>query len=238
MVAPFASMPACSDSTTASRSARHCARRQLPGRAQRVDAGAEQRLVGVDVAHARDAPLVEQERLDRRAAAARQRAQVLGRELGRRAARRPAGAAKNASRASSPSASSPVPKRRGSTKSSSAAPASRSNRTRVCGGRSGGSSSSVPVMRRWQEQERPRPRAARPGTCRGARAARPRGPRPRRRSRAAASGRHQRASSTSSAGERAALDVRAPGGGGWSRPRAARARRPMLGGWCLSVRRG
>ena len=42
----------------------------------RVHARAEQRLVGVDIAHARDPPLVEQERLDRRAPPARERAQV------------------------------------------------------------------------------------------------------------------------------------------------------------------
>ena len=46
---------------------------QPPRRAQRVDAGSEERLVGVDVAHASDPPLVEQEGLDRRAAAARLR---------------------------------------------------------------------------------------------------------------------------------------------------------------------
>ncbi len=45
-----------------------------------MDARAEQRLVGVDVADARDLALVEQQRLDRRRAPARERAQVLGRE--------------------------------------------------------------------------------------------------------------------------------------------------------------
>ncbi len=45
-----------------------------------MDAGAMQRLVGVDVAHARDPALVEQQRLDRRGPPARERAQVLGRE--------------------------------------------------------------------------------------------------------------------------------------------------------------
>ena len=58
----------------------------------------------------------------------------------------PSRAAKNASSASWPSASSPVPKRRGSTNSSSPSP--RSKVTRVCRGRSGGRSSSVPVIRR------------------------------------------------------------------------------------------
>src|SRR3954452_1343788 len=51
--------------------------------AQRVDAGAEQRLVGVDVADAGDPLLVEQHRLDRRAAADGQRVQVLAGEAGR-----------------------------------------------------------------------------------------------------------------------------------------------------------
>ena len=69
MVAPLASMPALSVATTASRSALACAR--VSGR--RGAAGwmprREERLVGVDVPDARDPGLVEQERLDRRAAA-------------------------------------------------------------------------------------------------------------------------------------------------------------------------
>ena len=52
--------------------------REPPGRAQRVDPGAEQRLVGVDVADARDPALIEQERLDRGDSPARERAQMLG----------------------------------------------------------------------------------------------------------------------------------------------------------------
>ena len=48
---------------------------------QRVQPGAEQRLVGVDVPHARDPLLVEQERLDRRARRARERVQVVAGEL-------------------------------------------------------------------------------------------------------------------------------------------------------------
>ncbi len=51
-----------------------------PGGAQRVDARAEERLVGVDVADTRDAALVEQERLDRGGAPARERTQVGGGE--------------------------------------------------------------------------------------------------------------------------------------------------------------
>src|SRR6478609_3874152 len=38
--------------------------REPPGRAQRVDLGAVERLVGIDVADARDLALVEQHRLD------------------------------------------------------------------------------------------------------------------------------------------------------------------------------
>ena len=47
--------------------------REPPGGPQRVDAGAEEGLVGVDVADARDAALVEQEGLDRGAAPAGER---------------------------------------------------------------------------------------------------------------------------------------------------------------------
>ncbi len=53
------------------------------GRAQRVDPRAVERLVGVDVPHAGDLALVEQERLHRRAARARERVQVRAREVGR-----------------------------------------------------------------------------------------------------------------------------------------------------------
>src|SRR4051812_19959716 len=49
--------------------------------AQRMDAGAKERLVGVDVADARDAALVQQQRLDRRAPLARLQVEVLGREV-------------------------------------------------------------------------------------------------------------------------------------------------------------
>ena len=85
----------------ASRRRRVLLARQRPGRAQRVDPRAEQRLVGVDVADARDPALVEQQRLDRRRAPARERAQVLGGEaLVERL--EPSRAAKNASSAGSP----------------------------------------------------------------------------------------------------------------------------------------
>src|SRR5674476_1324398 len=62
-------------------SGRRRARTQAAGRrrdaaAPRLAARAEQRLVGVDVAHAGDAPLVEEERLERRAAALEGPAQV------------------------------------------------------------------------------------------------------------------------------------------------------------------
>ena len=80
-------MPAASASISASRRRSCCSARQPPGRAARVDARAEQRLVRVDVADARDPALVEQQRLDRRAAAPRERAQVLGGEAPRRTAR-------------------------------------------------------------------------------------------------------------------------------------------------------
>src|SRR3954454_14787672 len=60
----------------------------------------------------------------------------------------PRRAAKNASRASGPIASSPVPNRRGSQKRSSCAPSSSTKRTRTYGVAGGGSSSSVPVIRK------------------------------------------------------------------------------------------
>ncbi len=63
-----------------SRRRSYCARFKRSSGTQRVDCGAKQRLVGVDVADARDPPLVEQQRLDRRAPPARERAQVLGGE--------------------------------------------------------------------------------------------------------------------------------------------------------------
>ena len=72
-------MPAASTSRIASRR-RVLAGLECAGRAQRVHAGAKQRLVGVDVADAGDPALVEQERLDRGAPPARQRAQQRGRE--------------------------------------------------------------------------------------------------------------------------------------------------------------
>ena len=146
IVAPLDSIPSSSVSTTASRSARRLLAVDAVRAPQRVDAGAEQRLVGVDVADAGDPLLVEQHRLDRRAAAAGERVQVLAGELGLerldpqalgeevverlRAERELAG---------------PEPAR---VDELAAWPSPRSKVTRVCGGRSGGSSSSVPVMRR------------------------------------------------------------------------------------------
>ena len=121
--------------------------RELPGGAQRVDAGAEQRLVGVDVPDAGDAPLVEQERLDRRRpprACARRCSAVNSSSSGSR----PRRAAKNASSASSPSSSSPVPKRRGSTIASAPARGPGRSARGVCGGSGSGSQRTAPVMRR------------------------------------------------------------------------------------------
>ena len=68
---PSPRFPAASASSIASRSRAHWAAGQPAGGAQRMDPGAEQRLVGVDVADPGDPPLVEHERLDRRLAAAR-----------------------------------------------------------------------------------------------------------------------------------------------------------------------
>jgi len=49
---------------------------QRPHRPQRVDPRAEDRLIGVDVPHARDVPLVEHEGLDRRAAAPKRNTRI------------------------------------------------------------------------------------------------------------------------------------------------------------------
>ena len=46
-----------------------------------MDTGPEQRFIGVDVSHAGDVALIEHERLDRDSAAAREPAEVLGREF-------------------------------------------------------------------------------------------------------------------------------------------------------------
>ena len=118
IVAPLASIPASSAATTASRSAAAWARVMRPAGRSGWMRAREQRLVGVDVPHARDPALVEQERLDRRAAAratARSRCSAVNASP---SGSTPSRAAKKASSASPPSASSPVPKRRGSTKSS------------------------------------------------------------------------------------------------------------------------
>ena len=103
-------------------------RSELADGPQRMDPRAEQRLVRVDVAHPGDPPLVEQERLDRRAPASRERAQRRPSKLPFSGST-PTRSAKNAARAASPIASSPVPKRRGSQKSSSC-PSSSAKRTR------------------------------------------------------------------------------------------------------------
>ena len=82
MLAPLASIPACERLDDRRRQRLPLRARYAAGRAQRVHARAEQRLVGVDVPDAGDPALVEQERLHRRPAAARERAQVLGAEAG------------------------------------------------------------------------------------------------------------------------------------------------------------
>jgi hypothetical protein len=52
-------------------------RAEAAGGAQRVNAGAKQCLVRVDVAHPRDPALIEQKRLDRRSSPARESPQIL-----------------------------------------------------------------------------------------------------------------------------------------------------------------
>ncbi len=80
--APFASIPAASASSIASRRPRPLRPRESARRPQRMDPGAEQCLVGVDVPDSRDPPLVEDERLHGRRSPARDRGEVLGGELG------------------------------------------------------------------------------------------------------------------------------------------------------------
>ena len=79
---PLGSIPACSESSIAWRNASNCPPAATRG-PQRVDSRPEQRLVRVDVADAGDPALVEDERLDRRRAPARDRPQVIRGELGR-----------------------------------------------------------------------------------------------------------------------------------------------------------
>ncbi len=143
-------------------------RARQPSRgAQRVDARAEQRLVGVDVADAGDPALVEQERLDRRACArgpgARSSAPVSASASGST----PSRAAKNASSARRPRASSPVPKRRGSQKRSSCAPVVEGEAHALVGRVVARVEQQRAGHPQVHEQERRRPRAPRRGTCRG-----------------------------------------------------------------------
>ena len=117
-------MPACRRSKSA--------RRRRPTGFSGWMPGAEQRLVRVDVPDARDAALVEQERLHGRGAAARRLPQHVGRE--RRVERLRAEPRVEVARraASSPSITSPVPKRRWSV-NSRRLPSSSTSRTRRCG---------------------------------------------------------------------------------------------------------
>ena len=75
---------------------------ERPGGPQRMDPRAEQRLVGVDVPDAGDPALVEQERLDRRAAAAAE-ARSVAPSSSSDSGSSPRRAAKKASRAAAPS---------------------------------------------------------------------------------------------------------------------------------------
>ena len=153
--------------------------RQRPGRAQRMDPRAEQRLVGVDVPDAGDAALVEQERLDRRARArGRARAGARAVELAGRAARAPGGRRRTRRGAAAPTASSPVPKRRGSQKRSVGAPSSKREAHALVGRRSprAGRQEQRPGHAQVHEQEDVVLAAPRRGTCRGGRGARPRRP--------------------------------------------------------------
>jgi hypothetical protein len=76
-------MAASSTSRSASSSRRASSALERAGRPQRVDARAEQRLVGVDVAHAGEERLLEEQRLDGPPVPGEALAQLFRRKLGR-----------------------------------------------------------------------------------------------------------------------------------------------------------
>ena len=172
-----------------------------------------------------DPPLVEQERLDRRATArARSARRCRGGEAGverldaRAAPRRTRPAPSRAAH------SSPVPKRRGSTEAQLVAVVERRSCTRVYGGARRRVEQQVAGHAQVHEQEDVAARAPRPGTCRGAPSARRAGPRSARpRPPAAPAARTSAGRAISHARERAAPRRAARAGGGSSRPREARA---------------
>ena len=203
IVAPLASMPACSDATTASRSAVALLAVERVGAAQRMDAGAVQRLVGVDVADAGDPLLVEQERLDRRAAALRERAQVRAGEV-RLERLEPRRAAKNASSASGAERQLARPEAARVDEHSSPSPRSKRHaRVRRPLGRAQQQRAGHPQVQHQEDvvvepQTRYLPRRPSRSTSRPSTAAA---------SSAGASGEHQRASWIASRSSRPALDV-------------------------------
>ena len=186
-----------------------CGRRRRADGPQRVDPRPPQRLVRVDVPHAGDPLLGEQERLDRRAPAAGQGAQRLGREVRRPSGSTPSREAKYSSRAAAPSSTTPVPKRRTSANSRRSPAVQRASGRATWRGvlrparRAAGCRSSAGASRGT-----PRPRAPARGTCRAAPPPRSAGPLTASSTSTGAAGSHQRASSTSSGSQRPALEVR------------------------------
>ena len=139
MLAPRASMPAASESMMLSRRPRVLRGGQAPGGPQRVDARAEQRLVGVDVPHPGDLALVEQERLDRRDVRPRaspRRCSAVNRSSSGSSPRR---AAKNASSASCAEQQLAGAEAARVDDHQRGVPGPRSRRTRMCGGSGSGS---------------------------------------------------------------------------------------------------
>ena len=185
---------------------------QPPGRLQRMDAGAEQRLVGVDVPDAGDAALVEQERLHRRLAArAPARASTSGVKAGSSGSG-PSRSPRYSSSASRPSITTPVPKRRMVDEQQAVAVVEHEPHAQVRPLRrvlAGGDPEQVAGHAQVHDEEALAVELQRSGTCRGGRA-RSIAPAAQRRARPprGAAGAHQSGSSTCASHDRAARHAR------------------------------
>ena len=120
--------------------------------AARVDAGAPQRLVGVDVADARDRPLRQQLGLDAGPAAPRRPPKPAVVE--RLVPRLGPWAASVGSEAYSPAGTTPMRPNRRTSRSSSTRPSSSAHHARTYGSSSPGRSRSTPVIPRWTTSSR------------------------------------------------------------------------------------
>ena len=138
-------------SVSTSTMARVQAARRAPGRrraaiGQRMDAGAEQRFVGVDVAEAAQEGLVEQQRLQARAAPL---------ERARRTPRSPPRAAPAPAAPRAPARRRAAPGSRTAGCRRRAARRGRASGWRACAGRARRPCSSLPVMPRWISRSGP-----------------------------------------------------------------------------------